>query len=235
MTLKKKFLVKDLESNLGYIFNNKDLLYNALTHGSYCNEVKGSSLESNERLEFLGDAVLELVISEFLYKKYKDFSEGELTKMRAKIVCSNTLAEIALRLNIGEYIIMGKGEINQGGRKRKSILADSLEAIIGAIYLDNGLKKVKKFIFLHFKPIIQRINKEDLYYDYKTILQEKVQSEKKHELYYELIKEEGPDHNKIFYVDVIINNKKYGTGQGKNKKEAEQNAAKEALSYIEKF
>jgi len=233
--LKKKFLVKDLESNLGYIFNNKDLLYNALTHGSYCNEVKGSSLESNERLEFLGDAVLELVISEFLYKKYKDFSEGELTKMRAKIVCSNTLAEIALRLNIGEYIIMGKGEINQGGRKRKSILADSLEAIIGAIYLDNGLKKVKKFIFLHFKPIIQRINKEDLYYDYKTILQEKVQSEKKHELYYELIKEEGPDHNKIFYVDVIINNKKYGTGQGKNKKEAEQNAAKEALSYIEKF
>ncbi len=233
--MKKKFLVKDLESNLGYIFNNKDLLYNALTHGSYCNEVKGSSLESNERLEFLGDAVLELVISEFLYKKYKDFSEGELTKMRAKIVCSNTLAEIALRLNIGEYIIMGKGEINQGGRKRKSILADSLEAIIGAIYLDNGLKKVKKFIFLHFKPIIQRINKEDLYYDYKTILQEKVQSEKKHELYYELIKEEGPDHNKIFYVDVIINNKKYGTGQGKNKKEAEQNAAKEALSYIEKF
>ena len=205
--MKKKFLVKDLESNLGYIFNNKDLLYNALTHGSYCNEVKGSSLESNERLEFLGDAVLELVISEFLYKKYKDFSEGELTKMRAKIVCSNTLAEIALRLNIGEYIIMGKGEINQGGRKRKSILADSLEAIIGAIYLDNGLKKVKKFIFLHFKPIIQRINKEDLYYDYKTILQEKVQSEKKHELYYELIKEEGPDHNKIFYVDVIINNK----------------------------
>ena len=141
--MKKKFLVKDLESNLGYIFNNKDLLYNALTHGSYCNEVKGSSLESNERLEFLGDAVLELVISEFLYKKYKDFSEGELTKMRAKIVCSNTLAEIALRLNIGEYIIMGKGEINQGGRKRKSILADSLEAIIGAIYLDNGLKKAK--------------------------------------------------------------------------------------------
>ncbi len=231
--MNNKFPIDQLEKNLAYTFENKNLLYNALTHSSYCNESKGPSLENNERLEFLGDAVLELVVSQLLYKEYKDFSEGELTKMRAKIVCSNTLAQIAWKLNLGEYIIMGKGEVNQGGRKRKSVLADGLEAIIGAIYLDSGLKEIKKFINFHFKSIIMTIYKGNLDSDYKSMLQEKVQSEKDYELYYELIKEEGPDHNKIFYVDVIINNRKYGTGMGKNKKEAEQKAAKEALNYID--
>ena len=223
---------KEIEKKLGYEFKNKSLLHNAFIHSSYNNESKNPYKNNNERLEFLGDAILELIISEFLYNNYPRLTEGELTKMRAKIVCTNSLSESAIKLNIGNFLLMGKGEESQGGRVRKSILADTMEAIIGAIYLDSGLESTRKFIILQLKSIIINVDQGNINKDYKTIFQEKVQSKKDLELLYKLIKEEGPDHNKIFYVDVFINNKKVGSGKGKNKKEAEQNAAKEAIKYL---
>lgn len=233
--MKVKSDYRELEERIGYNFKKKNLLYTALTHSSYSNESKNLYSMNNERLEFLGDAVLELIISEFLYKKYPRLAEGELTKMRAKIVCSESLSEIALELNIGNSIMMGKGEELQGGRERKSVLANAMEAIIGAVYLDSELDITRDFVIMKLKSIIKNVENGKVSKDYKTILQEKVQSEKNKELYYKLIKEEGPDHNKLFYVDVIINNKRVASGKGRNKKEAEQDAARGAIEYIEGF
>ena len=186
-------------------------------------------LSDNERLEFLGDAVLEIVTSDFLYHEHTDVPEGELTRVRASIVCEQTLAFCTRTLNLGDYLFLGKGEDQTGGRKRKSILSDAFEAIIGAIYLDGGLANAKEFIH---KFILNDIEHKQLFYDSKTILQEMVQAKYKETLVYELIKEEGPDHNKSFEVCVKIGDEEIGRGLGRTKKAAEQVAAYHGICRI---
>ena len=215
----------DFEDIIGYHFNQQGLLRQALTHSSYANERHMKKLSDNERLEFLGDAVLEIVSSEFLFHNYPDVPEGELTKLRASIVCEPTLALCTKELKLGDYLYLGKGEDMTGGRKRKSILSDALEAIIGAIYLDGGFANAKEFVL---KYILTDIEHKQLFYDSKTILQEVVQGE--HEtLHYELVGESGPDHDKKFSVEVWIGDKKISEGIGHTKKAAEQEAAYHAL------
>lgn len=228
----EKLDCKQIEKKLGYQFKNRDILYNALTHSSYNNENKIEYKFNNERLEFLGDAILELIISEYLYRNFPDLTEGEMTKMRARIVCTNSLAESAFQLDLGNVIIMGKGEITSGGRTRKSIMANTMEAVIGAIYLDGGFHHARNFVMDKLHKIIINVEKGNVNRDYKSILQEIVQKEKNHFLKYQLVKEEGPDHDKKFYVDVVINHKVVGSGVGKNKKEAEQHAAKQAIGLV---
>ncbi|RBP41134.1 ribonuclease III [Garciella nitratireducens] len=230
----KKIDCREIEKKLGYKFKNRNFLYNALTHSSYNNENNIECNFNNERLEFLGDATLELIISEYLYKKFPDLTEGEMTKMRARIVCTDALAQSAFNLELGNMIIMGKGEIMSGGRTRKSIMANTMEAIIGAIYLDGGFNCARDFVLNKLYEIIIDVEKGKINKDYKSILQELVQREKYGYLEYQLIKEEGPDHDKKFYVNVIIDNKVIGFGVGKNKKEAEQRAAKEAIDLLNK-
>lgn len=205
-----------------YQFNNIGLLKNALTHSSYANEKKTGNYKDNERLEFLGDAVLELTSSEFIYTGNPDMNEGKMTRLRASIVCEPTLAMCARQIHLQEYIMLGKGEDLTGGRTRDSIISDALEALIGAIYLDGGFANAKEYID---RFILNDIENKQLFFDSKTILQEKVQSGTLGELAYELIGEEGPDHNKIFTSQVRIGGKAYGTGRGRTKKLAEQDAA----------
>lgn len=224
---------KQIEEQLGYQFKDQKLLNNALTHSSYINEHKKHYKLNNERLEFLGDATLELIISEYLYKHFPELTEGTLTKMRAQIVCTDSLAESAAKLGISNAIIMGKGEIMSGGRTRKSILANTMEAIIGAIYLDGGLNETKDFIISRLYTIIKNVEHGNITRDYKSILQVKIQRQKNQDLEYQLIKEEGPDHNKRFYVKVLINKETISTGVGKSKKEAEQEAAQKAIHYLD--
>ncbi len=221
--------INAFQKKIGYTFRNRNLLLQALTHSSYANERHMKKLSDNERLEFLGDAVLELVSSDFLYKNYPDQQEGELTKLRASIVCEPTLALCAKDVGIGDYLFLGKGENQTGGRNRKSILSDALEALIGAIYLDGGFTNAKEFVL---KYIMTDIEHKQLFYDSKTILQEVVQGE--HEkLTYNLTAESGPDHNKSFTVEVCVGNKKLGEGTGHTKKAAEQEAAYQALLIIQ--
>lgn len=230
MTIKK---LKELEKILNYRFKNKDILVRALTHSSYVNENKLEVTDSNERLEFLGDAILGLIVSEHLYKKYPHYPEGELTKLRAKIVCEQSLAYVAKKYSIGQYLLLGKGEEATGGRDRVSILADTVEAIIGAVYLDSSYEKVRKVLLSRFeKDIAQAVSKGILFVDYKTELQEKVQKNGSLKIEYNVEREEGPDHGKIFYMNVVIDDKKISVGKGTNKKEAEQNAAKKALDKL---
>ena len=217
---------KKFQEAIGYTFVREGLLRQALTHSSYAHEKNMGRLADNERLEFLGDAVLEIVTSEFLFKEYKDKPEGELTKLRASIVCEQTLALCAKPLNLGDYINLGHGEDLTGGRTRKSIVSDALEAVIGAIYLDGGFKEARDFIH---KFILTDIENKHLFYDSKTILQELVQSRDEGELHYELADESGPDHAKVFIIDAYIDNEKVGTGVGSTKKAAEQEAAYNAL------
>ena len=220
--------IKDFQNTIGYNFQSEGLLRQALTHSSYANEKHMKKLSDNERLEFLGDAVLELVSSDFLYKKYQKLPEGELTKLRASIVCEPTLALCAKELHLGEYLLLGKGEDQTGGRERKSILSDALEAVIGAIYLDGGFANAKEFVL---KYIMTDIEHKQLFYDSKTILQEVVQGE--HEsLQYVMTEESGPDHNKSFTVEAHIDNVCLGVGSGHTKKAAEQEAAYRALLKI---
>ena len=220
--------IKDFQNTIGYNFQSEGLLRQALTHSSYANEKHMKKLSDNERLEFLGDAVLELVSSDFLYKNYQKLPEGELTKLRASIVCEPTLALCAKELHLGEYLLLGKGEDQTGGRERKSILSDALEAVIGAIYLDGGFANAKEFIH---KFILTDIEHKQLFYDSKTILQEVVQGE--HEsLQYVMTEESGPDHNKSFTVEAHIDNVCLGVGSGHTKKAAEQEAAYRALLKI---
>lgn len=216
----------DFEEIIGYRFKNQGLLRQALTHSSYANEKQLKKHADNERLEFLGDAVLELTSSEFLYAGYPEDAEGNLTKRRASLVCEPTLAYCTKQLKLGDYLYLGKGEDMTGGRGRKSILSDALEAIIGAIYLDGGFTNAKEFVH---KYILTDIEHKQLFYDSKTILQEMVQADYKETLNYHLLREEGPDHDKRFAVEVCIGERCVGEGTGHTKKGAEQEAAYHAL------
>ena len=215
----------EFQEVIGYQFQTPGLLSQALTHSSYANEKHMKKGSDNERLEFLGDAVLEIVSSEFLYLNYPKLPEGDLTKMRASLVCEPTLAFCTRQLNLGDYLLLGKGEDMTGGRKRKSILSDALEAVIGAIYLDGGFASAKEFIL---KFILTDIEHKQVFYDSKTILQELIQG--RHEqLSYELIEESGPDHDKQFTVAVLVDGERVSVGEGHTKKAAEQQAAYQAL------
>ena len=220
--------LKKYQAEIGYEFKDEQLLKQALTHSSYANEKHLKKLSDNERLEFLGDAVLEVVSSEFLFHAYPKLTEGELTKLRASIVCEPTLALCTEEMHLGEYLFLGKGEDHTGGRTRKSVLSDALEAVIGAIYLDGGFANAKEFVL---KYIMKDIEHKHLFYDSKTILQEVVQGE--HEtLTYVLLGETGPDHDKTFEVGVLIGQKEISTGKGHTKKAAEQEAAYQALLVL---
>lgn len=214
--------LRELEEKIGYEFRNKQLFRQAMIHSSYANEHRLDKLECNERLEFLGDAVLEVVSSDFLYHRYRQSPEGELTKTRASIVCEPTLALCAGDLNLGEYLLLGKGEEATGGRGRSSIVSDAMEALIGAIYLDGGFANAKEFIH---RFVLNDIEHKQLFYDSKTILQEMVQAAGEETLQYEILKEEGPDHNKTFEVRALLGEKEIGRGTGRTKKAAEQLAA----------
>ena len=216
------------EEKIGYRFQKKDLLQNALTHSSYANEKKTGNYKDNERLEFLGDAVLELTSSEFIYTGNPDMNEGKMTRLRASIVCEPTLAMCARQIHLQEYIMLGKGEDLTGGRTRDSIISDALEALIGAIYLDGGFANAKEFIH---KYILTDIEHKQLFYDSKTILQEVVQGEHE-QLTYVLTDESGPDHNKSFTVRACIGERVIGSGTGHTKKAAEQEAAYQALLML---
>jgi ribonuclease-3 len=220
----------EMQVNLKYRFEDIELLETALTHSSYANEHGMHASKSNQRLEFLGDTVLGLVVSEYLFMKYPFYPEGELTKIRAKVVSEPSLALAARKINLGKFLLLGKGEENTGGRDRDSILADASEAITGAIFMDSNYDAVREFLLKNFEMIIVKaVAKGSLFIDYKTGLQEKLQKVTKEKLVYSVVKEEGPDHNKLFHVDVSVGGDVIGSGIGRNKKEAEQMAAKEAL------
>ena len=224
--------IKKFQEVIGYHFHDEKLLRQALTHSSFANEKHLKKHSDNERLEFLGDAVLEIISSEFLYKEYPDKPEGELTKLRASIVCEPTLALCTKDIALGEYLLLGKGEDQTGGRGRKSILSDALEAVIGAIYLDGGFANAKEFI-LRF--IMNDMEHKQLFYDSKTILQEMVQSQGEEPLVYELLGEEGPDHNKTFEVRAMIGTEEIGRGTGRTKKAAEAMAAYKGILKLKEM
>lgn len=224
--------LQELQNVIGYQFHDPVYLRTALSHSSYANEHRQEHLHDNERLEFLGDAVLELSSSEILFHEYPDQPEGDLTKLRASIVCEPTLALCAREFSLPKYLLLGKGEEHTGGRSRDSIVSDALEAVIGAIYLDGGFESAKAFVR---KFIMSDIEHKKLFYDSKTILQEVVQREfRKDTVSYELLREEGPDHNKQFTVEVHIGDKPEGVGSGSTKKAAEQEAAYRALIALKK-
>lgn len=225
----KKLELDKLEETIGYSFKDKELLKLALTHSSYSNDNKMGKLKNNERLEFLGDAVLELASSEFLFHEYTTKPEGELTRLRASIVCEPTLAENARAFQLNDYLRLGHGEENTGGRYRDSIISDALEALIGAIYLDGGFANAKEFIL---KFVLNDIENKHLFYDSKTILQEIVQKQYKERVEYVLVGESGPDHNKVFEVEAVFRKVVLGRGKGATKKRAEQQAAYEAILSI---
>lgn len=230
--LNMKFF-EPLQKDLNYLFKDEELLITALTHSSYANENKLWVEGYNERLEFLGDSVLSLIVSQYLYKKYPHYPEGELTKIRAKVVCESSLAKAAENINLGKYLLLGKGEESTGGRYRESILADASEAITGAIYIDSDFETVNRLMLERFElDIVKAVDRGKLFNDYKTELQEILQKTNKSRLEYIVYKEVGPDHNKVFYMNVVINEIIIGTGAGKNKKEAEQAAAKDALKNM---
>ena len=220
----------DFEKVIQYTFRDKELLNKALTHSSYCREHAVETKNNNERLEFLGDAFFDAIISVQLYNRLSQVDEGKLTKTRALIVCEKSLAQAARRLDIGAYLNMGKGEELSGGRQRESILADALEAVIGAIYIDGGYDEASRFVSREFAATIDDALEGKLFTDYKTQVQEALQKRgKKTVISYHLDKEIGPDHDKTFYVHLVCNCKTLGSGSGKSKKEAEQNAAKATL------
>ena len=223
-------MIKDLEAAIGYSFQNITLLQNALTHSSYANERWHNSLMSNERLEFLGDSILGMVVATYLYQTFPDRPEGELTRMRADMVCEQALAVVANRLELGKHLLLGNGEEQGGGRNRASILADAVESVIAATFLDGGMDAAKNFIktfILCDVPVTKLHNA-----DYKTALQERVQRKKDQTLRYALTGETGPDHDKRFMVQVLLNNAVVGEGSGSSKKRAEQDAARVALEKL---
>ena len=218
-----------LEERIGYHFKDINLLKQAITHSSFSNEQKINRQKHYERVEFLGDAVLELVSSEYLFHNHPDMPEGELTKTRASLVCEPSLAFCAKDLELGQFIRLGKGEESTGGRKRESIISDVMEAIIGAIFLDGGMAPAKEFVH---RFILSDLEDKKLFYDSKTNLQELVQATLKKEIRYQQIGECGPEHDKIFLVEVSVGDQKLGFGEGRTKKAAEQKAAYEALLYL---
>ena len=223
-------MINELETAIGYQFRNITLLQNALSHSSYANERWHDSLKSNERLEFLGDSVLGMLVADYLYRTFPDRPEGELTRMRADMVCETTLATVANRLELGKHLLLGKGEELGGGRKRDSILADAVESVIAACYLDGGMDAavqfIQKFILVNV-PVTKLHNA-----DYKTALQELVQQKKNQVLSYNLVGESGPDHDKEFRVELTLNGEVVGAGIGSSKKRAEQAAAHDAMEKL---
>ena len=223
-------MIKDLEAAIGYRFSNITLLQRALTHSSYANERWHDSLMSNERLEFLGDSILGMVVAEHLYRNFPDRPEGELTRMRADMVCETSLAAIAFKLKLGDHLMLGHGEEQSGGRTRPSILADAVESVIAASFLDGGMGAaegiIRQFVLCNV-PVTRLQNK-----DYKTALQELVQQKKDQKLSYLLTGESGPDHDKVFTVEVTLNGKVVGQGSGSSKKRAEQDAARGAIENL---
>ncbi len=214
------------ERLVGYTFQDKGRLKNALTHSSYANEKKWLYERNNERLEFLGDAVLELVSSDFIFHEHAHDMEGDMTKLRASLVCERSLAASAREIQLGQYIMLGKGEAATGGAERDSILSDAFEAVIGAIYLDGGLEQARAFVH---RFVLSNIEEKKLFYDSKTALQEMVQNQGVNTISYELVSQKGPDHAKIFEVNCLVDGNVVGTGSGRSKKNAEQNAAYEAI------
>ena len=221
-----------LEERLGYRFNDPSLLRGALYHSSYANEHRTMGISSNERLEFLGDAVLGFVSAEHLYRKHPDLPEGELTRIRAALVCEESLHEVAQSLQLGDFLLLGKGEESGGGRRRPSILADAVEAVLAAVYLDGGIDKARELIHRVLLDKEQEQVVESRRRDYKTELQELVQRKPNQELHYALVSESGPDHAKVFAVAVTLNGQTIGLGSGHSKKEAEQSAARSALEQM---
>ncbi len=222
-------IMEVLEEKIGYSFKNRALLKQAVTHSSYTNEQKIRRTKNYERLEFLGDAVLELVASEFLFQEYDSMSEGELTKKRASMVCEPALAFCAGDLDLGRFILLGKGEEGTGGRRRDSIVSDVMEAVIGAIYLDGGMEPARAFINRY---VLSDLEDKQLFYDSKSTLQELIQGRLKKDFHYDLLKESGPEHDKLFSVAVYMEDRLLGTGQGRTKKAAEQQAAYQALLLL---
>ena len=223
-------MIKDLEKAIGYQFRDLSLLQNALAHSSYANERWHNSLMSNERLEFLGDSVLGMLVANYLYRTFPNRPEGELTRMRADMVCERTLARVAGQLELGKHLLLGKGEEQGGGRSRDSILADAVESVIAACYLDGGMEAAKAFVekFILVTVPTQKMNNAD----YKTALQELVQQKKNQTLSYRLVGESGPDHDKKFEVELTLNGTVVGTGTGSSKKRAEQQAAQVAMEKL---
>lgn len=223
--------IQNLENEIGYVFNDKELLMQALTHSSYVNDRKMDKNLCNERLEFLGDAILEMTSSEFLYSEYPEKDEGELTKLRASLVSETPLAAVAGEIGLGEYLYLGHGEERTGGRTRYSVTSDAVEAVIGAIYLDGGIEPARAFVR---KYILNDIENKKLFHDSKTVLQEIVQKYHKGTLTYRLVKEEGPDHDKKYGMNALIDEKIIGYGEGRTKKAAEQQAAYSAIKSLKK-
>ncbi|MBE6852473.1 MAG: ribonuclease III [Ruminococcus sp.] len=220
----------ELEESIGYHFKNRKLLTEALSHSSYANENKRNR-RSNERLEFLGDSVLSIVVSQYLFEHFSHLPEGELTKIRASLVCEKSLHIFAGKINLGKFLLLGKGEENTGGRERASILADAFEALIAAVFLDGGLEAARTHI-LNFIPEDVEAQRHAAFNDYKTILQEVIQQNPEEKVEYVIVDQSGPDHNKAFTVNVCLNTNVIGVGTGRSKKEAEQMAAKEALKLM---
>ena len=221
--------MESLEKKLGYSFQNRELLSEALNHSSYSNEHRSAGVSSNERLEFLGDSVLGFVTAEFLFKTYGKLPEGDLTRMRAALVCEQSLYEVAKLLELGQYLKLGKGEEAGGGRERQSILADAVEAVFAAVYLDGGMEQVRALIS---RVLLSRAPAAEERRDYKTTLQEIVQRKSGQVLTYHMVEESGPDHNKSFLFEVRLNEAAIGLGCGHSKKEAEQDAARDALEKL---
>ena len=223
-------MIKDLEEAIGYRFHNISLLQNALTHSSFANERWHNSLLSNERLEFLGDSILGMLVAEYLYRNFPDRPEGELTRMRADMVCEKTLASVAARIHLGDHLMLGHGEEQGGGRSRDSILADAVESVIAACFLDGGIEAAQRFIrtFILVEVPVTKLHNAD----YKTELQELVQQKKNQVLSYELVGQSGPDHDKQFSVEVSLNGRVVGRGTGSSKKRAEQDAARAAIAGL---
>ena len=221
--------MQTIEEKIGYTFQNKELLKKALTHTSYAYE---NNIESNEKLEFLGDSILEFVSSKYLYENYPELKEGEMTKVRATVVCEKSLHKVAKMHDFSDFLYLGKSERKMGGQERPAILADSVEAVIAAIYLDGGIEQAEKFIIQSLKEDIEIATKHVGDKDYKTVLQEKLQEHGDVKIEYEIIKEEGPDHNKSFEVQVSCDGKKLAKGKGRSKKEAQMNAAQKALENL---
>lgn len=223
--------MENLEKRIGHQFQDKDLLKQAMTHSSFTNEQKINHRKNYERIEFLGDAVLELISSEYLFFENPDMPEGKLTKARASIVCEQALAVAARELELGKFMLFGKGEELTGGRERDSIIADAVEAVIGAIYLDAGIERAKAFVK---QFVLNDLENKKLFYDAKTVLQEYIQGNRRGNVSYELLGEEGPDHDKVFVSRVLFEQEELGVGRGKTKKAAEQNAAYEAILKLRK-
>lgn len=220
----------EFEKKIGYTFKSKELLHEALSHSSYANEVKRGR-NSNERLEFLGDSVLSIVVSKHLFTHFKHLPEGELTKIRASLVCEKALFEFSKKIDLGKHILLGKGEENSGGRTRPSIVSDAFEAVIAAVFLDGGMEEAEKYV-LSFIPKNLEANSSKSLHDYKTMLQEIIQKNPEERVEYVLADQTGPDHDRKFVVQVRLNSNVIGTGEGHSKKQAEQAAAHEALRLM---